>query len=321
MDLHLFLEAQNWISAVEERPEALDTIFRGSASFHVSLEENYKEKSANELKGALAPDAVFVKLRWDRASSLEVPCTIYLCAKLSQASVGADGNDGEAVYIEFKGKLFLLARRTIRYVVSSRPQPRPSRSPRKGKGPSASPRKGGRPREEKLASIIFEGITLNLVESESSGRPGSFQRLISTLVDWAAGGDEGARLSTRKRGRRPGSKRVNGFAGPLLARWLDVMDSAVELIEEGKPKPEELNSFVSSVISHRGGAGGAPPALGEGGDLGDTQEHEEWETKFEGFEGDHEKMTKFLEDHVALQRVKEATRHDLLVASLASAPG
>ena len=349
MDLTRFLGAQKWLQVAEETskevsarsrpsppkapsrlttllssfpPQELTKIFEGNASFHVSLEENYKDRSAKdlrELKGALAPDALFIKLRTTGrpSNSLEIPCALY-----ASASVGQDGESssvgGAGIAIELKGKLHLLNRREIRYIVSSHPKTPPSRSPGKGKqstiASKSSPRKRQRVGSHRAASLIFEGITLNLVETRSD--LDTIEQLTSKLMV-AEGGERDP--FRRRIGGDASDARPEELAESALKKWLDGMDLAIDAVEGGKPDAEgaSLNALASLFADHRE----AVLLLSSGaqeGDLAERQSQEEWEATFESMEGDSEKTATFLRDYVGLQKEREAAKHGLLIKSLVS---
>lgn len=288
--------------------QSLEKIFRGSASFHVSLEENYKEKSTKDLKGALAPDAMFIKLRSDTRegeTSLEVPCSVY-AAQTSGTRGGLSGARDPGVVIEFEKEAFLLRRGAIRYVVSSVPHSGPSKA-KAGPGAGATKR---------VASVIFEGVTLNLVEAFAGESPDAFKALVSKLMEGGKSEGEGwGPALGRKRGRSEDLGLGEDACNAALELWLGTMDAAVGLVRSGRPGGRDLDALAVSVAEHREAAAlAALETVPEGDDP--NQDLDRYEQSLECLEGDKEKTAKFLRDFVAMQREREQARHGALIQRL-----
>ena len=326
MDRSLFLRAQSWLQNVEDRPktevglglgsclylfsgqakltfvhalQTLEKLFEGSASFHVSLLENFNKKSSSELKGALAPDALFVKLGC-KAGSIELECVVY-----RTLPVGGEGKQDSEVFIAFEGEMFELDRSKIRFIVTASPKGTHSKSPQKRVGPSDSvspKKKRQRTSSPQVGSIIFEGITLNLVDKQNS----DMGELMKCLKE-SSGNDNFAKNSFQSSDTDTGTHTVDA----ALKTWLDSMDKAIELAKSvSKCDAEPLNAFVKTVCEM--------PALDDSEHIenGNHTAEEDLEVLLENTMDDPKRYQKFLNDIIVSQKQKEAQRYTRLMKTV-----
>jgi hypothetical protein len=305
MDRFVFLRAQKWLSVVDNRPQAevLDKIFAGGASFHVSLEENYKGKDANELKGALAPDALFIKFDSNHkgVSTLQMDCAVYrTCNREEETS------DSNAEFlIDFEGSMFVLDRSHIRYIVSSSSKVVENRSPAKPSTSeplvASSPSKRQKQSQRKVVSVLVDGITLNLVDVQSFGT----DELIKVLKDDDPGSASASlNMYSDRKGDMEYSVQI------ALEKWLGSMDVAINTVDKAiEPLSHALNALGRDQIELKDSV----RDLGEPEERGDQQELTAIDFDTSAGAGHTFEKLNLL---VAEQKERERLRHSNLIRSI-----
>ena len=285
--------------------QRLEKIFVGCASFHVSLEENYKLKDQNDLKGALAPDALFVKFESEKqdVSCMQIECSVY------RSSVTGEGTPDNCMdlFIKFEGMMYAFDRTRIRYVVSSCPKATDNNSSNKAGTPSTSPRKRQK-KGQNVVSVILEGITLNLVDNQSFG----IDHLMKCLTE-----DDPGRSSLSSSGK---DLDTSAYAvQSALTKWLSSMDAAVEmvdLVEKGiKPVSEVMNTFGRKQIEMKESLLEGEVEARQAEEAVEERLAQAFERTFESLEyqKDMSQSVKFLTEFVASQKEREVSKHTKLI--------
>ena len=265
----------------------------------MSLEENYKSKDVSELKGALAPDALFIKFDSHQRdlSSMQIDCVVYrTCSREDEAS---DSNT--ELLIGFEGLLCVLDRSRIRYIVSSSSKDVEHGSPAKlsTSEPMLAPPSKRQKQSRKVVSVLFEGVTLNLVDVQSFGTGD----LIKCLKDDEPGS---ASASLNMYSDR---KDVEYSIQTALEKWLHSMDLAINTVDKAiEPLIHGLNKLGRDQIELKDSL----KELGEREELGEL---EMATLDFDTTAGSGQTLEK-LNILVAEQKERERLRHLNLMRSI-----